>query len=159
MKFYGEFVGASLNIRAYIAAASEYLEDKLKEGARIWLTNVTGRVPIWTGMARASLIDISRLVNGRVVLAPLKAKSRIPQGESMGSARIITDFPYFAFEVSTLVPHYVLQEFKNVRHLTGRGSPSAPWFSFAAGQAAFFEFARTVQLPPVVYDSITVKRL
>ncbi len=159
MRFFGEFIAARLNVAAYKALVDEFMSAKLQEGARVWLTAVTGRVPLWTGMARASLLDLSRLVNGQILLSPLQDRSRIPQGDSLGSARLLSSFPFYIFEVATQVPHYTLQEFKNVRTSTGRGSPSAPWRSFDAGQAAFIEYARTVQLPPVVFEKIIVRKL
>jgi len=159
MKFFGEFIGASLDVNAYKALVDDYLTEKLREVVRLWIATVTGRVPLWTGMARASLIELSRLVNGKIILSPLKAKSRVPLGESMGTARVLTEFPYYIFEVAITVPHYTLQEFTNVRSITGRGSPSAPWRSFEAGQQAFFEYARTVRLPPVIYEPVVVRKL
>lgn len=156
MRFHGQFVAARLNVEAYRKSVDEVLGNALEEGARIWLTAVTGRVPLWSGMARASLLDLSRLVNGKILLSPLKAKSRIPLGESLGTARILSDFPSYIFEVATSVPHYTLQEFTSVRP---RGSPTAPWHSFEAGQDAFFEYARSVRLPPVVYERIVVRKL
>jgi hypothetical protein len=159
MRFFGEFVGATINVEAYKKSVDDFLGEKLEEGARVWLTAVTGRVPLWSGMARASLLELSRLANGKILLSPLKDKSRIPAGESLGSARMLTDFPSYIFEVATQVPHYTLQEFTNVRNATGRGSPSAPWRSFDAGQEAFFEYARSVRLPPLVFEKVTVRKL
>lgn len=156
MRFYGEFVSAKLNVEVYKKLVDDVLGNALLEGANIWLTAVTGRVPLWSGMARASLLELSRLINGKILLSPLKAKSRIPIGESLGSARVLSDFPSYIFEVATQVPHYTLQEFTSV---SPRGSPTAPWRSFQAGQDAFFEYAKSVRLPPVVFDKITVRKL
>jgi hypothetical protein len=159
MKFKGEFVGATLDVNAYIAALDKHLREQLEEGAKRWVEATTGRVPLWSGMARASLLKISELANGVVVLSPLQGRSRIPSGRVQGHGSITAKFPTYRFEVTTNVPHYVLQETKNVRSKTGRGSPSAPWRSFDAGQEAFAEFVRSVGLPPVVFRKKVIKRL
>jgi hypothetical protein len=159
MKFKGTFVGATLNLNAYIQQMDNHFREQLEEGAKRWVEATTGRVPLWSGMARASLLKISALANGTVVLSPLLGKSRIPEGRRLGHATLTTDFPVYRFEVTTTVPHYVIQETKNVRARTGRGSPSAPWRSFDAGREAFTEFVRSVGLPPVVFEKKVIKRL
>jgi hypothetical protein len=159
MKFQGEFVGVTFDLNAYIALLDDHLREQLEEGARRWVEATTGRVPLWSGMARASLLKISELVSGVVVLSPLVGKSRVPSGRNLGNASIIANFPTYRFDVTSSVPHYVLQETQNVRARTGRGSPSAPWRSFDAGREAFTEFMRSVGLPPIVFEKKVIKRL
>jgi len=147
MKIEGEFQVPEFDLAKYTREVATYLEGFFKAAIREWITAVTGRVPIWSGMARASLINIARLVNGKVVLGPLQDKSRIPQGEALGTAQLIANFPNYVFDVTIEVPHYVIQEDTNVRASTGRGSPSAPWHSFQAGEAAFNEFVKGIKIP------------
>lgn len=157
MKITGELTALEFNLTKHKAEVDQFLTEALHQGIRIWLTAVTGRVPLWSGMARAALLQISQLVNGKIILAPLKGKSRVPQGESLGSAKVITNFPKYTFEVNVDVEHYVIQEDTNVRVKTGRGSPSAPWHSFDAGQQAFEAYIRTLSLPPVQITSKIVR--
>lgn len=149
MKITGELQALEFDLSRYKVELDNFLTESLHQGIRIWLTAVTGRVPLWSGMARAALLQISRLVNGKIVLSPLQGPSRIPQGESLGSGKVTTSFPKYNFEVTVEVEHYVIQEDTNVRAKTGRGSPSAPWRSFDAGQVAFQAYIRTIQIPPI----------
>jgi len=157
MKITGELKALEFDLARYKVEVDNFLTASLHQGIRIWLTAVTGRVPLWSGMARAALLQISQLVNGKVVLSPLQGKSRIPQGASLGHGKVTTSFPNYSFEVQVEVEHYVIQEDTNVRNKTGRGSPSAPWRSFDAGEQAFREYVRTLRLPPVQIESKAVR--
>lgn len=159
MRFKGTFIGANLDVGSYIALLDNYFREQLEEGAKRWVEATTGRVPLWSGMARASLLKISELANGVIVLSPLKGKSRVPEGVGLGRAQLTAKFPVYRFEVATQVPHYVIQETTNVRSKTGRGSPSAPWHSFEAGTEAFVEYIRSVGFPPIVFERQVIKRL
>ena len=86
MKFTGKFLGAKIDIDKYQQQLQEAMVDALHEGAKIWLQAVVGKVPLWSGMARASLLELSELVSGKIVFSPLKASSRIPSGRSLGTA-------------------------------------------------------------------------
>jgi hypothetical protein len=156
MKFNGIFNGVDFDLDAYVIGLNDHLNFHLREGAKHWLQAVTGRVPLWSGMARASLFKIAQLVNSTVVLSPLKAKSRVPQGKELGTGQIVSQFPNYRFEVSVAVPHYVIQEFRSTRP---RGSPSAPWRSFDAGLVAFIDYASTVSLPVVVFKTHQIARI
>jgi hypothetical protein len=154
MRFKGQFRGIFVDLIKYERLLDVYLGGKLEESARIWLTAVTGRVPLWSGMARASLLELAQLVNGRIILSPLKAPSRVPQGSVLGSATFNNSGPDYFFEITTKVSHYVEQEFQNVGV-----SKTAPWRSFAIGQAAWLEFARNIRLPPPIIKGRVIKRV
>ena len=145
MKFTGHFTGPQLDLKAWKAELRTYLEPKLNEYVREWLRAVTGRVPVWSGMSQASLLAISEMVGGRLVISP-KVKSRIPQGRALGTATPNIIETAFTITVITKVPHYTHQEY---RKSPRGGSPSAPWFSLFAGAEAFRAIAQDVQLPPV----------
>ncbi len=147
MKFTGHFTGPQLNLKAWEAELRTLLESKLNEYVQEWLRAVTGRVPVWSGMSRASLLAVSEMVGGRVVINP-KVKSRVPQGRALGTAiKTITDTD-FTITIITKVPHYTLQEY---RKSPSGGSPSAPWFSLFAGSEAFRAIARDINLPTVTF--------
>jgi hypothetical protein len=152
MKFTGQFTGLKLDLQTWKARLCTYLEPKLHELVRVWLAAVTGRVPVWSGMSRASLLEVSEMVGGRIVISPkVNVKSRIPQGRALGTAeKRITDTD-FTITIITRVPHYTYQEYKVPPK---GGSPSAPWFSRAAGKAAFRNVARHVVLPPVIFKPV-----
>lgn len=154
MKFKARFRGLELDVPAYITALESYMQDTLEEIAREWLTAVTGRVPLWSGMARASLLSVSRVANGNVVLSPLRAKSRVPKGERLGDAEIKIRTPIYEFTASTRVPHYVSQEERNVGVST-----SAPWKSFVAGDSAAQSVVSTIRLPVIKFRQRIVRRV
>lgn len=137
MRFTGQFTGAKLDLSSYKKKMNAYLEAKLHEAANSWLQAVTGRVPVWSGMARGSLLELSELVSGKLAITP-KVKSRIPLGQSLGTA-IQDDFIII---ITTAVPHYTLQEYTNVGV-----SKSAPWRSLNAGATACKEVIKNVRLP------------
>ncbi|KKL58283.1 hypothetical protein LCGC14_2226910 [marine sediment metagenome] len=147
MKFTGHFTGPQLNLKAWEAELRTHLTKKLHEYTREWLRAVTGRVPVWSGMSRASLLELKELVGGRIYIRP-KVKSRIPQGRALGTATPnITDTD-FSITIVTQVPHYTYQEY---RRSPRGGSPKAPWFSLFAGSEAFRAIAQDVKLPAVTF--------
>lgn len=142
MKFKGDFKIIEFNLSDYIRKLEKQMQSHLEFIARQWVVATTGRVPLWSGMARGSLLNLSRLVNGKIILSPLKTKSRIPQGISLGNAEIKIETPIYVFSVSTKVPHYVIQEYAYVGV-----SKTAPWQSFEAGRSVFEIFSKTIRLP------------
>ena len=156
MKFRGTFTTIKVNIPGYIGTLDNFIQDKFEEAARRWVEAATGRVPIWSGMARASLRPITKLVNGIIILSPLQAKSRIPQGERLGNASLIARFPKYELTISTTVEHFVIQDEHRVRR---GGSPSAPWKSFDAGNAAFRALLSEIVIPPVIFETKNVRRV
>lgn len=149
MKFTGRFTGATLDLGAWKALLRAKLEAALNQGAKAWLGGVTGRVPVWSGMSQASLLKLSELVGGTIVISPKHGvKSRIPLGKILGSAvKVITDTD-FTITIITKVPHYTYQEYSS------GFSPTAPWFSQFAGNEAFRAVAQDVVMPPLTFKPV-----
>ncbi len=153
MKFTGKMVGVKLDMVAYQKKLDDYLTLKLHEVAKAWLRGVTGRVPVWSGMARGSLLSLVDLINGSLLITPKSGvPSRIPEGELLGSAVPEYGPTDYKITISTKVPHYVTQEYKNVGV-----SKSAPWLSFAAGLIAASEVSKKVKLPQPVFQAVKIK--
>jgi len=147
MKFVGTFAGATLDLSTYQRHLKNFLVNELHKAAGNWLQAVAGsggRVPLWSGMARASLLELSELISGRVILTPLKAKSRIPEGRKLGTVQQNIDKNSVTLIIETDVPHYNLQEYKKAPK---GGSPTAPWFSVQAGIMKFREAIKDLHLP------------
>jgi hypothetical protein len=144
MRFTGQFVGTTLDLDAYRIQLDRCLKAELQCLIKIWLGATTGRVPVWSGMARGSLLSLAEMVGGRVVISP-KVRSRIPEGRSLGSAKYIG--PYL-IEFTSSVPHYTYLE-KQAGY-----SPTSPWLSFSAGAAAFKSSAKNVVVPPVTFKPV-----
>lgn len=154
MRFTGTYTGIKFDLSGYEQQLQDHLIDALHMGAKAWLKAVAGRggrVPLWSGMARASLLEISELIDGTVVLSPLKVPSRIPQGRTLGKATQKISTSKVDITIETSVPHYTLQEYQRAK--TG-GSPRAPWHSLEAGIVAFRLATKDVQLPKPKFRSL-----
>ncbi len=154
MKFTGTYTGIKFDLSAYQRRLETYLVELLHLGAKDWLKVVAGnrgRVPVWTGMARASLLELSELINGTILISPLKGKSRIQRGRALGTAVQEISKSNVKLTIQVSVPHYVEQE-----RSSGR-SPSAPWRSFSAGILAFRQATADAKLPSLDYRPIHMK--
>lgn len=157
MRFTGTYTGIKFDLSEYEQQLQDHLVDTLHTGAKAWLKAVAGRggrVPLWSGMARASLLEISELIDGTIVLSPLKVPSRIPQGKSLGKATQKILASKVEITIETSVPHYTLQEYQRAK--TG-GSPRAPWRSLVAGIVAFRLATKGTKLPKPVFNSLKMK--
>ncbi len=151
MKFTGHFTGAKLDLGAYQRLLEAHLKNELRRVTKEWLRAVTGRVPVWSGMAQASLQNVATEIGTSLVISP-GHKSRVGLGTPMGTVNARYGPTDFTITISTRVPHYVLQESRNVGV-----SKSAPWQSFEAGAIAYLKAAQSVRLPQPVIKPITIK--
>jgi hypothetical protein len=141
----------TLDHSATIKALEEHLVSELHRCTGAWIQAIAGpggRVPLWSGMARASLMEVSQLVNSQIVISPLKAPSRVSEGSQLGTAEQTVKPGLYQIEVTTDVEHWNVQEYEKAKK---GGSPTAPWRSLAVAAAAFLECAETVSLPAPVY--------
>ncbi len=153
MRFKGRFFGARIEITAYQRQLQEAMVDALHEGANAWLRAVVGKVPLWSGMARASLLELRELINGVIVFSPLKAKSRVPKGRALGTATQSIENDRVTITIETNVPHYTAQE------VSSGISPTAPWRSLQAGAAAFRQSTQTFRPLIPKLKSIKIKAI
>lgn len=154
MKFTSTFVGVKLDLRKFEKELQDYLWRELKHAAGAWLAASGGRVPVWSGMARASLLELSELVDGTIIISPLRAKSRIPQGKALGTAISKITSESATITITTNVEHYNIQEYRRVEK---GGSPSAPWRSLEAGATAYRNAASSARLPTPNYKPVRIK--
>lgn len=128
-------------------AATEAITREMEEATRLalhdWLEAVSGRVPIWSGMARGSLYSVARLIGGQLVLSPLRVRSRVTLGQLLGRAEINVRPGHVRFEFTSNVRHWETQETRNVGI-----SKSAPWRALEAGREAFLQSFREHYRPP-----------
>ncbi len=153
MKFKGKFLGAKIDIPVYKRQLQEAMVNALHEGANAWLRAVVGKVPLWSGMARASLLELRELVSGVIVFSPLKAKSRIPKGRSLGKATQVFENDRVTITIETNVPHYTAQE------VSSGISPTAPWRSLQAGAVAFRQSTQNFRLLVPKLKPIKIKAI
>ena len=155
MRFHGTFVGVKFDLPGYRRQLEDHLVELLHQGAKAWLQVVAGsggRVPLWSGMARASLLELSELIDGRVVLSPLKGPSRVPKGRALGTAIQEISESKVQLTIETMVPHYTMQERANVGV-----SKTAPWQSLLAGRLAFLEISKDAKLLKPEFKPVNMK--
>ena len=129
------------------------VKRELKNAIREWLHAVLGAVsgapftvgdsfPLSTGMAKASLTPVGRLVQETIALAVAPGqKSRISQGKAAAFATLTQDRPgWYTFNYQNTVEHYEINETES----TGRGGSFTPWNTFVAGDAAFESYVNDV---------------
>lgn len=154
MKFTGSFALAEIDINKYKELLRQHLVKELKRVAGAWFEGAILKIPVWSGMSQASLLELVDLLNGTLLIEPIgNAPNRIAKGMALGTATLNQDFSDFNITIVTDVPHYNVQEYRNVGV-----SKSAPWHSLEAGQAAASEIIKTVRLiaPEILSKRIKV---
>jgi hypothetical protein len=157
MKFTGSFIGLTLDHQDTLKALEEHLVSELHRCTDAWIQEIAGpggRVPLWSGMARASLMEVSQLVNSQIVISPLKAPSRVSEGAQLGTAEQTIRPDLYQIEIITDVEHWNIQEYERV---SKGGSKTAPWRALEFASAAFLACAATVSLPVPVFKPFVRK--
>ncbi len=114
----------------------------LHKVVKAWLMAATGKVPVWSGMAMGSLLEVSETVDGGLIITPRTGvKSRIGLGRSLGSADAEYGPNEYSMIIKSSVPHYVEQDVGYVGV-----SLTAPWMSFPAGMAAAIAAAQNIKV-------------
>lgn len=151
MRLYGTVQTLQFDSSGYTKAMKKALEVQFRHAARAFLRAAIPRVPVQTGMARGSFLNIGRLLNVAVPIQPTLFNQfyypgRLPKTPATGAAlstpaeNVITwKSNQIRFEFQTKVWHYTLEDYFGVR------SPSAPWQSFMLGRIAFMEEMRALK--------------
>lgn len=130
---------------AYRRAVTNYILNKMYDAARAFVRAAIPKVPVDTGMARGTFLNVGRLLN---VTIPINIKSVgklynnrgqiLPKQPESGAALAIKadralrfQGDTFIFEFNQDVFHYNLNEF------FGGHAPTAPWRSYVVGQEAY----------------------
>ncbi len=152
-KIKGKIITLHLDIRNFKRQFDEDMTRNIKNTVKAWLLATSGKVPVWSGMALGSLMEVSETVGGGLLITPRSGiKSRISLGKSMGSLDAVYGPNEYSMIIKSNVPHYVLQEDVNVGV-----SPTAPWGSFEAGMSAAKLAAKkiTIRAPEIKEKVIT----
>ncbi len=156
MKFTGHFTGIKHNDRLFLNRLQVRLKRYLFDAAESWLKGAESRVPVWSGMAKGSLLEMAFLLNTEIIIVPTEraGRDRIELGKSLGTGVFAPDTIAPTITITTQVPHYVSQEHYNVGV-----SKSAPWKSFAYGKNTYLARIEKVkpQLPQPVYEPVKIK--
>jgi hypothetical protein len=165
-----------LDHKAFSKTAIETLDTQMRNAAREFLRAAIPRVPIDTGMAVGSFLNIGRFLRIAVPIGPGPYSRKHPNwktpqtythtdGTKMpktpeSGANLSTDPAQafrregekVSFDFRSDVYHYMLNDI---------GLKYGPWHSFSAGRAAFEEYTREI-LPgklPKVYEFIRKRNI
>lgn len=144
----------SFDAKGYGRAVKRNIEAAFKDCIRKFVMVAAPRVPVQTGMARGSFLNIGRLVNYIVPISPQPRRNkngtkkdkvyyhpdgrRFPKTPRSGAllSTPMNDIMFWkgtklVFNFRSDVFHLTLQDFFHVK------SPTSPWRSFQEGQVAF----------------------
>lgn len=138
---------------AYTKAVNEKIAAEFRQAARAFIRAALPRVPVDSGMARGSFLNVGRFLRVAVPITPRRTglkyypgggKKPILKTAEAGAklatrgedvVKVLRGRVTFTFQ--TKVFHYLLEDQFGVR--------SGPWGSFEAGRAAFIESVRTLK--------------
>lgn len=149
--------------RGYSEALGKAVDVQMRQAARAWLRAVMFNIPIYTGMARGSLLPVGRFLS---VAIPIKPVAKRKYGDAAAGAALSSfkferdDGFVWTFSFSTEIPHFLINEFN-----VGLGSPPlrhpTPWKSMEAGKIAWTEYLTTelTRKIPKITDWITLVQI
>jgi len=137
----GEFIipGASNKAVKELQAKCKAI---LRSGTEAWVEEVKSIVPNWSGMSRASLAPIAKLVNVPLFpLGPTEAgiPDRVGVGKALGEARMKYGPFEYSFEWKSQVFHFVYNESHNANLIGFRLRNPGPYQSQRKAAKAFFD--------------------
>jgi len=131
--------------RGYTEALGKAVDVQIRQAARAWLREVMIHIPVYSGMAKGSLLPLGRFLNVAIPIQPVAKRKYgdVAAGDALGSFKFERDDNFvWTFSFSTEVPHFLINEFN-----VGLGSPPlrhpTPWNSFAAGKVAWTQYLTT----------------
>ena len=151
-----------INGGQYTKALFDALDIQVRQAARAWLRAIilSGRVPVWTGTARGSLLPLGQYLRVAVPISPIMAvrKGMGPSvGASLGQFQFVRGY-YSEFHFTSNVKHYAINELHDPRPLIHLIHEPIPWQSFDLGKKAFRQYIKenlTAKLPRI--ESYTMR--
>lgn len=152
-RIYGTVDVLNFDAAGYTRAVTAAIEAEFRQAARAFIRAAIPRIPVQTGMAKGSFLNVGRFLRVAVPIAPTRFNQRyyppgggnsIPKTPESGAAlstqpnEMITRVGNrFVFEFSSRVFHLTLEDLIGVH--------SGPWGAFAAGRAAFMQRMRQLR--------------
>jgi hypothetical protein len=140
IKFKSGLKGIRVNTKGYTKALDAQMKLQMHEAARAWLVGTASQVPVWSGMAKGSLLPLARFLKVNFPINPITT-SRIDAGASLGWFYFNTANFEYTFSFTTEVPNYLINEF-NANALPSLRHPT-PWLSMQAGADAWNNYMDT----------------
>lgn len=154
-RLYGTVDILTFDSKGYTATLRKGLEVQFRQAARAFIRAAIPLIPVQTGMARGSFLNIGRYLRVAVPINPTKFNQQyfpprggdpIPKTPESGAAlstspdQIIRwEGDRISFEFQSGVFHLTLEDLIGVR------SPTAPWHSFITGRLAFHNELRNLR--------------
>lgn len=151
IRFFGSLKIFDFNSTLATLKLRESMRLLVEDAARAFIRAAVLKVPVDSGMARGSYLNIGRFLRVQIPISPKSPRSansrkylgtNVTKSPTVGAALSVTPEQAFqqqggitVFNFNTRVFHYNLNEFFPLR--SNRG---VPWRSLDAGQLAFFEF-------------------
>lgn len=133
------------NKNEWTERTKKQLETQMRQGLREMLRVVIQEVPVYTGMARGSLMPVGKFLRIAIPISPDPIAQYKHPGKNPDAGAALTSFefvtrgisPQFTLDIGTL--HYQLNEFRRsklkLRHPT-------PWNSFKKGRRAYVRYLK-----------------
>lgn len=152
IKFTGRFYRMNFDETGYKKTYDEAMKVQLRQAARAWLRAVVPKVPVYTGMARGSLVPLGRLLRVAIPISiNPKAKRRITAKYSREAGEALGAFNFedgkngvYTFTVDTQVLHFYLNDTFDIKAKIPQLIHDTPWDAFKSGEAAFRTYVETV---------------
>lgn len=141
-------------------AFKEAIARQVRQGMRDFLRATMFRVPVYTGMARASLRPLGAFLRVAIPIAPIAVRKgySIAEGERQGAFAVRSDKWTYSITLSISVLHYFMNEFF---HSDLPLTHPTPWGSTTEGEAAFRRYmqANLRKRLPLIKDFIVEKKV
>ena len=162
IRFTGRLYRMNFDVTGYKKTYDEAMKVQIRQAARAWLRAVIPKVPVYTGMARGSLVPLGRFLR---VAIPIRmnpnAVKRVRPGYSQQAGEALGAFTFgdnqngvYTFSYNTQVLHFYLNDTFDTK---GAGMVNliheTPWNATAAGEQAFKDYINNIlpdRLPRII---------
>jgi len=154
-----EFEKMRLDVQGTIKRNDPLIRKAFFKAVKAFLRVALTRIPLWSGMARGSLIPVVTYVNSKdpgdvvtITLSPLVAKfSRVEQGMNLGEFDFTFSGGVYKFTIRDNVPHFYYNDSRY------------GWYAFKTARAVYQrvfkeEIVKAIKNPVIVKTRITKGR-
>ena len=150
MKVSGSIALIEVDLSLFKKHFKEDMSKNVLDATKVWLREAEGKVPVLTGMAKGSLLDVAAVSDTHLVISPRGKRNRISKGRALGTATPKYGPKIYRMTIKSRVEHYVLLEDE------AGGSKTSPWKSFDAGIMAVENFEPKLRTVPVSVTKRTI---
>ena len=157
-----------VDVKRFSAKLESQMTQLMTDGAKIFVQKTASKVPVWSGMAAASLLPLAEVLGIHIKITPVdNAPNRIALGRSLSLGASFynyfkgsLDYRY-TFEFKSLVKHFAIldnpdnEPFDNILKYFKLKTPP-PWEAIEYGIEAYRSFVKKniKDYAPKVLESI-----